>query len=976
MHGAVKGSCPHCSEDHRLSGCRKFGQLNTDERRAISQSLGVCFNCLGNNHTSKVCRVLSKCRICQRKHHTLLHPKNQSGASEAATPAVSTAPHESASEEVPDVSANIATHFMKGQAHGQVLLATALVKAESQNGSSQILRALVDQGSQASFITEAAAQLLRLKRVVSKTTIAGIGGNGDVVSRHVVNINIQSLHDSSFTLTVTAHVLSSLTSVMPDTNFELKNWPEIHSIRLADPKFNRPNKIDILLGAETYCRIIKEGLIKSPAGSPVAQDTHLGWIVSGHVSKTDCLSQNSYNTVIAMHTQIEENEMLKRLWELDCGPVVTQKLFTPEEQACEEFYANTTRRDEDGRYVVKLPFRSEDPLCTYGNSRNIAVKRLLGLERKLRKDHELKQQYTDVIKEYLSMGHMERICNESERNRSDAVYLPHHAVVRRDKLTTKADLRHIVMRWRQHPICLTADIVKMYRQIKVAQSDVDFQRIVWREDSDQEIQDFRLLTVTFGTSCAPYLAVKSLQQVASDEGNIYPLAAERVKSDFYMDDLMTGCKSEKEVETIYNEMNSLLEKGGFQLQKWTSNRMSLLESLKEKSGRDLEIKTDNITKILGLTWNRNTDEFDYSVKMSPSPEIDTKRTVISEISRLYDPLGWIAPCIITAKVFIQKLWISGVGWDEELPPELSQEWRYYRSELEKLVNFHIPRWIGKREEDMTIELHGFSDASNIAYAAVVYCRIIDGSAQTHSHLITAKTKVAPIKQISIPRLELCGSVLVANLLIEVAEVMKIPKANIHAWTDSSVVLAWLNDHPSRWKTYVANLDLLNDDLWKRGPGWLRDDQIEYSKPSAILTNEEKKIVTVHLASLVIDFEAIWGKRYSSLTRLVRVVAYCKRFLQATRVRKANTKFTAYLSASEIREALQICIRQSQQQWFHAEFIALKNKVPLDKTSSLYKLNLFLDECEILRVGGRLRYSQLSDDTKHPVVIPHNSSRRT
>ena len=1034
MHGAVKGLCPHCSEGHRLSACKKFGQLDIDERRAISQSLGVCFNCLGNNHTSKFCRVLSKCRICQRKHHTLLHPKNQSGASEAATPTVPTAPHESTSEKVPDVSTNIATHFMNEQAHGQVLLATALVKAESRNGSSQILRALMDQGSQASFITEAAAQLLRLKRVVSKTTIAGIGGHGDVVSRHVVNIKIQSLHDSSFTLTVTAHVLSSLTSVMPDTNLELKNWPEIYSMRLADPKFNRPNKIDILLGAETYCRVIKEGLIKSPAGSPVAQDTHLGWIVSGHVGKPDCLAQNSYNTVIAMHTQIEENEMLKRLWELDCGPPATQKMFTPEEQACEEFYANTTRRDEDGRYVVKLPFRSEDPLCKYGNSRNIAVKRLLGLERKLDKDRELKQQYSDVIKEYLLMGHMEKIYNESERNRSDAVYLPHHAVVRRDKLTTKvrvvydasckgangvslndtlmvgptlqADLRHIVMRWRQHPICLAADIIKMYRQVKVAQSDADFQRIVWREDPDQEIEDFRLLTVTFGTSCAPYLAVKSLQQVSSDEGNMYPLAAERVKLDFYMDDLMTGCESEKEVGTIYSGMNSLLEKGGFQLQKWTSNRMNLLETLKEKSGRDLEIKSDNITKILGLTWNRNTDEFDYSVKMLPPPAADTKRTVISEISRLYDPLGWIAPCIITAKVFIQKLWISGVGWDEELPPELSQEWRYYRSELGKLVDFHIPRWIGKREEDMTIELHGFSDASNIAYAAVVYCRIIDGSAQRHSHLITAKTKVAPIKQISIPRLELCGSVLVANLLIEVAEVMKIPKVNIHAWTDSSVVLAWLNDHPSRWKTYVANrtseilsllnnsqwayvkskdnpadiasrgvssVDLLNNDLWKRGPGWLREDHIEYSKPSAILTNEEKKLVTVHLANFVVDFEAIWGNKYSSLTRLVRVVAYCKRFLQVTKVRKANLECTAYLSVSEIREALQICIRQSQQQWFHAEFIALKNKVPLDKTSSLYKLNLFLDECEILRVGGRLRYSQLSDDTKHPIVIPHDSS---
>ncbi|XP_050563300.1 uncharacterized protein LOC126912915 [Spodoptera frugiperda] len=1018
MHGTTNVSCPHCSESHKLSSCKKFCQLDIDDRRAISQSLGVCFNCLGSHHTSKFCRVLSKCRICQRKHHTLLHPKNPVGASgsEASTSVEPVTSPERTSEPVHDVSANIATHFVNGQAQGQVLLATALVKAESQIGSSQILRALLDQGSQASFITEAAAQLLRLKRVVSKTTIAGIGGgHGNIVSKHVVNINIQSLHDPSFTVKVTAHVLSSLTSVMPDTYFELEDWPEIHSISLADPKFNCPNKIDILLGAETYGRILKEGLIKSPAGSPVAQDTHLGWIVSGHVSKANKLL-TSHNTVIAMHTQIEENDMLKRLWELDSETTLTKRLFTPEEQACEEFYAQSTERDENGRYVVKLPFRSEDPPCKYGQSKNIAVKRLLGLERKLGRDHELKQQYTDVINEYLLLGHMEKITDEAERNKSDAVYLPHHAVVRQDKLTTKvrvvydasckgtngvslndtlmvgptlqADLRHIVMRWRQHPICLVADIIKMYRQIKVARSDADFQRIVWREDPDKEIEDFRLLTVTFGTSCAPYLAVKSLHQVAREEGSIYPLAAERVTSDFYMDDLMTGCTSETEVKRIYSEMNNLLEKGGFQLQKWTSNRMSLLESLKESFGRDLEIKTDKVTKILGLTWNRNTDEFDYSVKMSPPAAPETKRTVISEISRLYDPLGWIAPCIITSKVFIQKLWISGIGWDDELPPDLAQEWRYYRTELEKLVDFHIPRWI--------------------AYAAVVYCRIVNARAQIHSHLITAKTKVAPIKQISIPRLELCGSVLVAKLLIEVAEVMNIPKANIHAWTDSSVVLAWLNDHPSRWKTYVANrtseilslLDntqwayvkskenpadnniasrgvspavLLNDDLWKRGPGWLRNDQIEYTRPSAIRTNEEKNPVKVHTTNLVPDFEVIWGTRYSSLTRLVRVVAYCKRFLQSTRARKENSKVAAYLSASEIREALNVCIRQSQQQWFHAELMALKNKVSLEKTSPLYKLNVFIDQSEILRVGGRLRYSPLLDDTKHPVVIPHDSS---
>ncbi|XP_075990187.1 uncharacterized protein LOC142985830 [Anticarsia gemmatalis] len=573
--------------------------------------------------------------------------------------------------------------------------------------------------------------------------------------------------------------------------------------------------------------------------------------------------------------------MLKRLWELDSEPVVNKKLLTPEEQSCEDHFAATICRDNKGRYIVKLPFRCANPPCKEGNSKSIAVKRLLGLERKLSRDLELKNQYSDVIKEYLFLGHLEQITDESDKNRNDVVYLPHHAVVRYDKVTTK--VRVVFDASCKGTICLVADIEKMYRQVKVSKDDIDYQRIVWREDPTTDIQHFRLLTVTFGTSCAPYLAVKTLQQVAADEGESYPLAAERVKSDFYMDDLMSGCQSETEAVEIYEQMNGLLAKGGFKLQKWSSNKVSLLEELQEGSCKDLEIVKDKVQKVLGLTWNCSTDMFDYSVRMSPPTAPETKRTVMSEISRLYDPLGWIAPCIITSKAFIQKLWISGIEWDEELPPNLLEEWKGYREELGKLISFHIPRWIGRSESNITIELHGFGDASSIAYAAAVYCRIIDSDGCIHSNLLTAKTKVAPIHQISIPRLELY----------------------------SSVVLAWLNDHPSRWKTYVANRTseilglvdnsqwahvvskdnpadiasrgvspsiLLESDLWKYGPSWLKNDHIIYARPRSISTNEEKKQIKAHIAKIVSDFDEDFGTRFSTLRKLVRVIAYCRRFI--------------------------------------------------------------------------------------------------
>lgn len=211
---------------------------------------------------------------------------------------------------------------------------------------------------------------------------------------------------------------------------------------------------------------------------------------------------------------------------------------------------------------------------------------------------------------------------------------------------------------------MAADIVKIYRQIKVAEQRVDFQKIVRREDIYSEIHDYRLLTVTFGTSCALYLAVKSLYQVACDESHNFLLAAERVKSDFYMDDIMTGCYTEKKAVEVCRQLNELLTRGGFELQKWISNKMHLLKCLdternnkesndKEKAN-NLEIKSDDVIKLLGLTWNRNSDEFHFTVKSSENNAPVMKRKVISESS----------------KDFIQKIWIAGIDWYDELPPEL------------------------------------------------------------------------------------------------------------------------------------------------------------------------------------------------------------------------------------------------------------------------------------------------------------------
>ncbi|KAL0870589.1 hypothetical protein ABMA27_005551 [Loxostege sticticalis] len=247
-----------------------------------------------------------------------------------------------------------------------------------------------------------------------------------------------------------------------------------------------------------------------------------------------------------------------------------------------------------------------------------------------------------------------------------------------------------------------------------------------------------MLRVSFLSASAPYLAVRTLQQVAYVEGDKYPEAKEQTLRDFYMDDLMTGCDTEEEAIMIYKEMNEMLMKGGFELRKWTSNKEGVLREI--ENDNKLKIKLDEVMKILGLTWDRREDEFQYSVAVSELSEPVTKRKILSEIARLFDPLGWLSPCIILAKIIIQKLWLKGLDWDEEVSADINKQWVTYRNELPLLKEFRIPRWMGTNKNSH-IELHGFADASNAAYAAVVYARVIDKENNVRVVLLTAKTKV-------------------------------------------------------------------------------------------------------------------------------------------------------------------------------------------------------------------------------------------
>ena len=384
--------------------------------------------------------------------------------------------------------------------------------------------------------------------------------------------------------------------------------------------------------------------------------------------------------------------------------------------------------------------------------------------------------------------------------------------------------------------------------------------------------------------------------------------------------------------------------------------------------------------------------------------VPTKRGIISDIAKTFDILGWISPCIITMKVLYQRLWELELDWDDAIPQELQVEHNTWREQLSVLSSKSLPRCYFRVDSPYTnIELHGFSDASEKAYAAVVYLRATYSEHSPTVSLIVSKTKVAPVKPQTIPRLELCGATLLTKLMSTVSKALNIPTEQCHAWCDSTIVLNWLDGNPKRYRTFVGNRistilkalppeswkhvptlenpadcasrgllpnELVKHSLWWEGPPWLRSDPIlTPSQPlSSPFSTPELKVVTCNFNAPVPP-EWIESK-YSSFHQLLCVTAWCKRFcqnLQSTLQKKPKIT-SPHLFASEINQAEILTLKRSQKRSFPIEVHQLQTDKELKSASKILSLTPILDKYGLIRVGGRLANTNLTWAQTHPVIL--------
>ncbi|CAK1593694.1 unnamed protein product [Parnassius mnemosyne] len=1042
--------CNNTAHTH-LYACKPFANLSAADKFKFVKDNRYCVNCLSNQHTSFYCNSNTSCRKCNARHHTLLHFGNEPFAAQSCTATVAVNEEHDTSEilsslelEEESSSDQVRDGYLVGEGNPEVsycslsstkcdsssttqVLATAKVYATGRDGRDVIVRCLLDPGSQKHYITTKCCSKLQLKvESNSPVTVKGIGGSSQIV-KGAANISFRSRFNNT-KFNIQALVLNRITSNIPTCNIDTRFLENLRSIPMADDGWGMPGEIDLLIGVSLFAEMLRPGKIIGEPGSPDALETVLGYIVLGDAP---AVIQAQAPAVVAFHaiSTSEVETLVRKMWELD--EIDPKHIFSADDKICEENYSKTVTRATSGRYEVALPFKFSPDLL--GNSLKVAGRRFLHLERRFTAQPALREAYDSVIKDYIYQGYLSPI--DTADKDPLHFYMPHHAVLREDKLSTRIrpvldasaksssgfslndllyagpklqrDLFTILMNMRLLPVAITADVRQMYLRIGVRKQDRRFQRILYRfsrndnlgggSDIQIPIKSLEFNRVAFGLKCSPFLALRTVSQLVQDEGHRFPIGKEVVQRDLYMDDIASSLMNSDRAISAFQELIGLFKAGGFDLVKWSSNSTSVLEYIPEdyRLSQNVEFHKDDTLKILGLYWRPHDDEFAFKVISDDRP--CTKRNILSSVARLFDVLGLVAPVILYAKLLIKELWIAKIDWDADPPERITRLWNEFRRELPLLAQMKFPRHL-RVVHGCSVTILGFADASEKAYGAAVYIRVDVKQIQTTVILSCAKSKVAPLKVVSLARLELCAALLLSKLIKKVFEIYssRYPIDSVLAFSDSTVVLNWIHSSPHRWHTFVANrvskiqdnlpsdhfyhikgnenpcdclsrgltpTQLMNHPLWLQGPPWAHLQKTEWPIKTFVPKEssdapELKSISLVIIKPIEEPFLYKLARNYSSWQRFLNVASYIYKFIRKLPlgpIVESDLEFTEL----EIMKVIQS---------IHFSDDLQRLEKGGCRSPSIKKLNPFLKD-GVLRVGGRLANSEESFDFKHPILLP-------
>lgn len=436
------------------------------------------------------------------------------------------------------------------------------------------------------------------------------------ISNGTVDITLVHRSNARISVTITAYIVTNLCGQLPYKSFDSPFANTIGDDELADPTFNRPGAIDILLGAGAWAAIVNDDLrhISHDNSHVIAQSTLFGWIIYGQIPAAAHVRLRNCTTSIECE-DAQLDKLLLRFWNADAFP--EERQWTTDEKRAEDIFVRTHKRAaQSGRYTVSVPLKHDAKQL--GNSISAARACFYGIEKRLTKDPQLHAKYKAVFDDYRALRHMV-LAPEKPKNDAESYYLPHHPinvadgkgkfrVVFNASATTSTgisyndqqlpgpklqdDLIAIFLRFRAHRFGMTADIRQMFRQVNVAPDQWNYQRVLWRDSPSDELHEYVITVVCWGQTSAGFNAVRAVRQCAIDERQRFPVGSTIALNDLYYDDMLSGAPTEDEVCNAYHQITQLLRAGGFELAKWATNSSTLAAAIRDELHTEFDIPMD------------------------------------------------------------------------------------------------------------------------------------------------------------------------------------------------------------------------------------------------------------------------------------------------------------------------------------------------------------------------------------------------
>ena len=1022
--------CLFCEKDnHKTAHCFQLGSQPFSKRLDFFATKRLCYSCASQGHSSNECPNREHCRRCKRPNHpTCLHKSKEDW--ESYPPNKPKGVEHTQTSKPDDRGGHVKLDTKTTNAHVNLALILP-VKVSAKNKPQQefTVYALMDGGSDSTYISRDLAKRLNLngiKRNVSMTTM--IGESEPAYVNRYTDINIEGISNGT-KLSISAYEWNNITCdrrQIPHPE-NVGNIPHLrdHAHRFF-PLMDIP--IAMLVGRDFPDAHKQFERIESvEENKPFAARTIFGWGVIGGESSGSQPRSLEVHAVSAILSNMDENSTISQ-----------------DDIKFLDIMEKESTHLENGQIQMPLPFK-ERPILE--NNREQAERRLIGLQKRFNKDCTFKTEYLNFMEDLINKGHAEPVTSAGKAG--EVWYIPHFAVrhPKKKKLRVVFDcsaksgpgstslnqqllqgpdllnsLLGMLCRFRKEETAIACDIEKMFYNFLVEPADRDYLRFLWIGEGNT-IKDYRMTVHLFGATSSPGAATFGLRRLAAQHASRYPEAAKFIMRNFYVDDGITSVANADGATQLIADARKICSAGNIRLHKFVSNNQTVMDSI-PKSERaenfDLFSNVDSTQRTLGLEWAVDSDTLRFNKEVI-TPKPATRRGILSVVSQLFDPLGFICPFTMIGKNILQKVNAAGIEWDEPVPQDIGRAWTDWIEALGYISEIIIPRCVKPTNFGLVkrTELHHFSDASSTGMGACSYLRLIDDADRVHVSLLIAKARVIPSKETTtIPRLELQAAVIASHLSATLGKEMDMKVDKEYFWSDSTIALGYIANTSKRFYMYVANrvfeiLKLTRPDMWHHVPGEVNPADIAsrgmdcqalqssvwYKGPKFLQTVaglekmiEQDKLVPRKIQdddkevrkSLEVNSSQLTpNSMYHRLTyfgdfkALTRAFAKLKFMAKVAKNKHSNSSdgnlTNRKLSTEDLSSAERLITRITQQHHYHKEIFALKSKGRVTRDSKLSALSPFLDSNKILRVGGRLKQSAvLSYNEMHPVIFPANS----